>query len=453
MVSFDKIYFTGEKFMKEVLFYLKKLIKKDDTVVVATSGGPDSMCLLHLLCELNRDNYFKIVVAHVNHNLRIESLEEAEYVKSFAKKNNLNYEYREIKEYNNNIENDAREKRYNYFKEIVKMYHAKYLMTAHHGDDLMETIFMRLTRGSSLKGYSGFKKETKVDDFMIIRPLITLTKKDITDYMDSNHFKYFVDKSNFSKKYTRNRYRLDILPFFKKENKNVHLRFLKFSEELMQVSDFLDKYIKTVHDKLKSDDGYQINELLELDDFILKKLFQYELSLIYIDNLYLVEDKHILNILSLIKSNKSNLKINLPDNVVAIKEYNYFKIDYNKKRCKDYSYEIKGEVKTPRGKIKVISDSNLKSNYIIRLNSKDLALPLRVRNRHQGDRMAIKNLGGSKKIKDILIDVKMTKEFRDDFPIVTDSKDVILWLPGVKKSKFDVETNGIYDIILSYEEE
>jgi len=110
-------------------------------------------------------------------------------------------------------------------------------------------------------------------------------------------------------------------------------------------------------------------------------------------------------------------------------------------------------VKTPRGKIKVISDSNLKSNYVIRLNSKDLALPLRVRNRHQGDRMAIKNLGGSKKIKDILIDVKMTKEFRDDFPIVTDSKDVILWLPGVKKSKFDVETNGIYDIILSYEEE
>lgn len=439
--------------MKEVLFYLKKLIKKDDTVVVATSGGPDSMCLLHLLCELNRDKYFKIVVAHVNHNLRVESLEEAEYVKSFANKYNLIYEYREIKEYNNNIESDAREKRYNYFKEIVNMYHAKYLMTAHHGDDLMETIFMRLTRGSSLKGYSGFKKETKMDNFMIIRPLITLTKKEILEYMDSNNYKYFIDKSNFSRNYTRNRYRLDILPFFKKENKNVHLRFLKFSEELIQVSEFLDKYIKKMHDKLKTEDGYKISELLELDDFILKKLIEYELSLIYINNLYLVEDKHIKNIILLIKNNKSNLKINLPNDVMAIKEYNYFKIDYNKKRCKDYIFGIKNEVKTPRGKIKVINESNLKSNYVIRLNSKDLSLPLRVRNRHDGDKISVKNMNGSKKVKDILIDIKMPKEIRDDFPIVTDSKDVILWLPGVKKSKFDVETNGIYDIILSYEEE
>jgi len=207
--------------MKEVLFYLKNLIKKDDTIVVATSGGPDSMCLLHLLCELNRELNFKIVVAHINHNLRKESLEEAEYVKKFAEENKLIFEYREIKEYNNNVESDAREKRYIYFKEIVNKYQAKYLMTAHHGDDLMETILMRLTRGSSLKGYSGFKKVTKVDNFMIIRPLITLTKKEITDYMDTNNFKYFVDKSNFSRKYTRNRYRLDALPFFKKENKNV----------------------------------------------------------------------------------------------------------------------------------------------------------------------------------------------------------------------------------------
>jgi len=439
--------------MKEVLFYLKNLIKKDDTIVVATSGGPDSMCLLHLLCELNRELNFKIVVAHINHNLRKESLEEAEYVKKFAEENKLIFEYREIKEYNNNVESDAREKRYIYFKEIVNKYQAKYLMTAHHGDDLMETILMRLTRGSSLKGYSGFKKVTKVDNFMIIRPLITLTKKEITDYMDTNNFKYFVDKSNFSRKYTRNRYRLDALPFFKKENKDVHLHFLKFSEELANVSDFLERYLKELHYSLKTHNGYLINELLKLDDFILKKFIQYELSLIYIDNLYLVDDRHIFNIIKLIKSGKSNLNINLPNKILAIKEYNYFKFDYNKERYKEFDFILKDEVSIDNSKIKVIEKSNLNSNNIIRLNSKDIKLPIHIRNRHDGDKIIIKNLGGSKKVKDVLIDVKMPKELRNNFPIVTDSEDVILWLPGVKKSKFDVETNGIYDIILSYEEE
>ena len=80
-------------------------------------------------------------------------------------------------------------------------------------------------------------------------------------------------------------------------------------------------------------------------------------------------------------------------------------------------------------------------------------MPIIIRNRKNGDKMLVKNLGGAKKIKDIFIDEKISMAKRDNFPVVTDSLDTILWLPGVKKSKFDVERNGIYDIILSYEEE
>lgn len=435
--------------MKEILSYLKKLLYNGDMVVVATSGGPDSMCLLNLLCKTNA----KIIVAHVNHKLRIESEEEAEFVKNFASSHNLIYEYMEIKEYNHdNLENAARQKRYAFFKSLITKYHAKYLMTAHHGDDLMETILMRLTRGSSLKGYSGFHKVVEMESYKIIRPLITLTKSDIIKYMDTNNYKYYIDESNYSKEITRVRYRLDCLPFFKNENKNVHLKFLKFSEELDKASIFIDKYITKLIKDLECKNGISIKKLQDLDDFLIEKVIEHLLSIYYPNDLFLISDKHKKLVIDLIYSSKSNLTIDLPNNIIAIKEYDVLKLD-TKRKEQVYKYEFIDEIHTPSGVIKKISSSSQNSNYILRLNSKKLKLPLIIRNRYNGDKMEIKNLGGSKKVKDILIDSKISKEKRKTIPVVTDSENNVLWLPGVKKSKFDVESNEIYDIILLYEEE
>ena len=440
--------------MKRVLLYLNSLLKENDTIVIATSGGPDSMCLLHLLCELKSSMGLKIIVAHVNHKLRKKSEEEAIFVKKVCEKNNLIFEYMEILKYNDdNLENDARIKRYEFFDKLVSIYHAKYLMTAHHGDDLMETILMRLTRGSSIKGYSGFKKEFVYKNYTIVRPLITETKKDIQNYMDQNGFKYYVDESNFSEKYTRNRYRMVMLPFLKKEEPEVHHKFLKFSEELISVNNFLENYIKDLLPKMKDNFGYKIDELKKLDHFLLKKVIEYTLSEIYIDDLFLVSDKHTNLIIGLIRSSKSNNRINLPNNYRAIKSYNYYKIvKVNKEDS--YEYTLEDQVRLPNKMvIKKVSNREGKSNNILRLNSKNVKLPLKVRSRKNGDKMMVKNLGGTKKIKDIYIDEKIPVEKRNEIPVVTDANNTILWLPGVKKSKFDVETNGIYDIILSYEEE
>lgn len=435
--------------MKDIIIYLDKLLSNNQVVVVATSGGPDSMCLLNLLCKFD----VKIIVAHVNHKLRSESEEEAEFVKSFALDKGLIYEYMEIKEYNHdNLENDARIKRYAFFNELISKYHANYLMTAHHGDDLMETILMRLVRGSSLKGYSGFKNEIDMNTYKLIRPLITLTKKDIIEYMDNNHLKYFVDKSNYSRDYTRNRYRLDCLPFFKKEDKNVHLKFLKFSEELDKANVFINDFVLKIIDDLKLNDGLCVSKLKELDSFLLQRVIEYELSKMYPNDLFLINDKHTELIINLIKSDKSNLKVNLPNKIVAIKEYDVLKV-IKEKDNNEFYYELNDFVYVPNGIIKRINNSDNKSNYVIRLNSKEIELPLIVRNRINGDKMEVKNLMGSKKVKDILIDSKVPISKRNDIPIVTDSKNSILWVPGVKKSKFDVESNGIYDIILLYEEE
>ncbi len=440
--------------MKRVLLYLNSLLKENDTIIVATSGGPDSMCLLHLMCELKSKLNLKIIVAHVNHKLRAESEEEALFVKEVSDKYNLIYEYMEILEYNDdNLENDARTKRYEFFNKLVKKYHANYLMTAHHGDDLMETILMRLTRGSSLKGYSGFKKEFAYEDYTIVRPLITETKKDIQNYMDEHGYKYYIDQSNFSENYTRNRYRMKVLPFLKNEDPLVHRKFLKFSEELTDVNNFLEKYIENLINEISDEEGIKVTELRKLDKFLLKKVIEYTLTKIYIDDLFLINDKHTNLIIGMIRSDKSNNQVNLPNNYRAVKSYNNYKIVKENKE-NEYEYILEDKIILPNNKIiKKVEKKEGKSNYILRLNSKDIELPIKVRSRQNGDRISVKNLKGTKKVKDIYIDEKIPVEKRREIPIVTDSNDTILWLPGVKKSKFDVESNGIYDIILSYEEE
>ena len=441
--------------MKQVIDNLTNILKKNDIIVVATSGGPDSMCLVHLLWKLKDELDLNIIVAHVNHKLRVESEEEKVFVEEYAKEHGLPFEYMEIKEYSHdNLEREAREKRYEFFKKVVKKYHAKYLMTAHHGDDLVETIMMRLVRGSSLKGYGGFKEIALMNNYKIVRPLIRVTKDEILEYMEDNHLKYYVDESNYSLDYTRNRYRMEVLPFLKAENSNVHLKFLKFSQELNEVNLFLDKYIVNTLKEIKDDSkGIDIKKLLKLGDFLAKKVIEYELSLVYGNNLFFVSDKHTEQIFKLIKGDKSNSEINLPNGFVARKIYNRLKIEHNKE-WQTFSYILDSdEVKIPSGKIRVIKKSASKSNYVIRLCSEDIKLPIIVRSRKNGDKMAVKKMRGTKKIKDIFIDEKVPMDKREIFPIVTDSENNILWLPGVKKSKFDVESNGICDIILQYEEE
>ena len=449
----DKIIRHG-RIMKRVLIYLHTLLRKNDCIVVATSGGPDSMCLLHLLCELKQELNLKLIVAHVNHNLREASKMEASFVQKVCEENNLIYEYLEIKDYGQeNIEQAARLKRYNFFDELVHTYHAKYLMTAHHGDDLMETILMRLTRGSSLKGYAGFKKEYEKDNYKVVRPLITQTKQEIIEYMDNLGLKYFIDESNFSDKYTRNRYRKNILPFLKQEDPQVHHKYLKFSEELISVNNFLETYISNLIKDISDEGGLKIDKLKELDNFLLRKVIEYTLNAIYINDLFLVNDKHTDLIIGMIRKGKSNSSITLPNNYQALKSYNYYKIEKINKEAA-YEYILEDEVILPNQKaIRKVSQKEDKSNNTIRLNSKDITLPIKIRTRKNGDRMLVKNLNGTKKIKNIFIDEKIPIAKRGEIPIVTDSNNTILWLPGVKKSKFDVETSGIYDIILSYEEE
>ena len=441
--------------MKDVIEYLLKLLNDSDYIVTAISGGPDSMCLLDILIKVRKSKKVNIVVAHVNHNVRVaESEFEKVQVENYCKDNNLIFEYMKIEKYENtNFHDYARSVRYNFFNKLVKKYNAKYLMTAHHGDDLMETVLMRIVRGSSLSGYAGFNKESKLKDYKIIRPLITKTKLEIQNYMDSNNLWYAIDKSNSKDVYTRNRYRKYILPKLKDENENVHLKFLKFSEKISEVSNFLEKYTNKVYDELIKDKKINIKSLLKEDKIVIDNVLSKYLYSFYKNNIHLINDINIETIYNCMNNKKSSLSIDLPGNFRFIKSYNlgYIMSDENKTI---YKYKLKDSINIKGyGTIKKLESSKETDNNILYLDSNDIALPLYVRCRKIGDKMHVKNMKELKKVKNIFIDCKIPIELRDTYPIVVDSNDNILWIPGLKKSQFDRKNSTKYDIILKYEQE
>lgn len=440
--------------MQEVYNFIRNDIglKPDDAVVIGVSGGPDSMALLYIMNEFKEKMGLKLICAHINHNVRKESDKEKEDLERYCKKNNIIFEYIKIKKWgDDNFHNEARSIRYNFFEELIENYDAKYLMTAHHGDDLIETILMRIVRGSTLKGYSGFNRIVEKENYTIVRPLMTLTKDEIIEFNENNNIEYAIDSSNLEDHYTRNRYRHTILPFLKKEEINVHKKFMKFSETLLENNNYIDKEAKKVFNDVFVNGILDIEYFKTFDKVIQTKIIYSILEKIYGDDLLIIGDIHVELIFNLLNSNKPNSVVHLPNNVIVIKTYNELSFSYDDELNTEYEIEIQQIVNLPNGKIiEKITDTIDNSNNIIRLNSREITLPLYVRNRKDGDKMDVKGLNGSKKISDIFIDSKIKPNDRLTWPVVLDSKNTIVWLPGLKKSKLDKKTTEEYDIILRY---
>lgn len=438
--------------MNEILIDHEFKFHKGDVIVVGCSTGPDSMALMDMLLKIRLKYDLSLICAHVNHNVRKESYDEAIFMQDYCEKNDICFETMLIEHYgDDNFHNEARNIRYRFFERLVNKYNANYLMTAHHGDDLMETILMRIVRGSNLNGYAGFKKVVDMGTYLLVRPLIAFTKEELLEYDKVNNVTYFIDSSNSKMKYTRNRYRKRVLPFLKEEDANVHKKFYKFSENLICASEFIEKERNKAISKVLENGKVVIPKFLEIDEFLQKEILYFLMYIYYQDDLILLNDRHIELLESLITGNKKNATVNLPNDVIAIREYDYFYLRREMDELTTYEIELGDNVELPNHhSIKKIDYSIDNSNFICRLSSEEVKLPLTVRTRKIGDKISVKGLNGSKKVKDIFIDAKIKKEDRDLWPIVVDSLDRIAWIPGLKKSKFDKKNEEGYDIILKY---
>lgn len=433
---------------KDLLTNLNLNIPHNTYLVVGTSAGPDSMALLHYLMT-NTNN--PLVVAHINHNKRTISIEEEKYLSTFCKQNNITFESTTIKEYTqNNFENEAREKRYKFYEQILKKYNSKYLFLAHHGDDLVETILMKIARGSNLEGYAGIKTIAQKNNYYIIRPFLEYTKNDLITYNKENNIKYYIDESNQDTTYTRNRYRHHLLPLLKEENPNIHKMFLKYSQTLLEYNTYINDTINYIYPQIINNTTLNIETFKTQHPFLQKNILYKFLNNYYNNKSNIIKESHIGALLNIINNPKPNLTTNLPQQTIARKSYNHLYIEKQTSKNTNYKIPLQDVNTIDNITIKKIKESQTDGNDICRLNSKELNLPLYLRNRLPGDYIETLGLNGKKKIKEIFIEKKVPQNQRDTYPILVDAKGQIIWLPNLKKSKFNSQNNSFYDIILKY---
>ena len=230
---------------------------------------------------------------------------------------------------------------------------------------------------------------------------------------------------------------------------NVHRKFLGFSKLLNEYESFLDKYVDS--SGLCNSNSIDISLFIKEDEVVQRRVVENILKRIYEDNISIVNSTHVESIMDLIKSSKPNLSIKLPNNIDVIKEYDrvsFIRLNLSKD---NYDIVLDKDAILPNGKtLCFVREEDSDSNYVCRLDSISISLPLHVRNRRNGDKIYVKHLHGSKKVKDIFIDEKIPISKRNEWPIVVDSNNVIIWIPGVKKSKYNKEKNEKCDIIIKY---
>lgn len=429
-------------------------INENMPLVVGVSTGPDSMALLHLLQKTK----YKIICTHINHGVRKESAEEEKYLNEYCKKNNIIFEHYKIEDYKEkNFENEARKYRFLFFEKILEKYKSKYLFLAHHGDDLIETILMKITRGSNIEGYEGFKEistnyNQNNEKYYIIRPLIKYTKKELINYNNINKIKYYTDITNKENICTRNRYRNQILPILKLEDPQIHKKFLKFSETLQEYDNYIKFISANIIDSIYKNSTLNLTEFKKLELFIQKNILFIILQKLYQNKANIIKENHINNIINIINNSKPNLEIKLPQNLTITKEYEKLIFNKNKQYQDSYIIKLQKENNIKNKIIRIVNSEETDGNDVFRLNSHDIALPLYIRNRKKGDYIELYGTNGKKKIKEIFIEAKIPIEERNNYPLVVDANDNILWIPNLKKSKFNSKKHEIYDIILKCNE-
>ena len=323
-----------EKILETINKY--KLINKNDKIVVGVSGGPDSMCLLHVLNNIKKQLGIEIFVAHINHMIRKEAQEETEYVSKYCK--NIGIEcyikYVDVinKSYNEKMgtEEAGRKARYDFFEEVANKVGANKIATAHNSNDNAETVLMNIIRGA---GTSGLKGIEPIRDNKYIRPIIECERNEIEEYCKKNNLQPRIDKTNFENVYTRNKIRNILIPELKDMfNPNIIEALNKLSVVAREENDFIKRYAESImkNELIISKD--EENKILVLD---LKKFNNQEKVIknrIILNGIYFVlgstqgiEKIHVNDVVKMCEKNignkfltpKKNIKISVGKNMIT----------------------------------------------------------------------------------------------------------------------------------------
>jgi tRNA(Ile)-lysidine synthase len=428
------------------------MLKRGDRVVVALSGGPDSVALVHALALLKTSCGIKLHAAHLEHGIRgDESLEDMRFVEGLCGDLSLPVTtHREdvpelARSQKLSIEAAARKARYAFFERVLEATGFNKIATGHNANDNAETVMLNIIRGSAIAGLTGIRPAVEE---RVIRPLIETTRDEIITYLEENGITYRLDSSNLDNRYERNRVRQTLMPLLERE---FNPRIVDSLARTASVFSMLDEYFKAEAGEALKTCCRSENTRTEIDLGAFVKLPRaVRLFTLYSILRSLEGDRQVVSfdnlntLLVFAAESRSGSRMDIGSGIAAVREYDRLVIGLSLDPGEDFevTLEVPGKVLAGSSGVALTAEvlSERPSNGDISTNGStayfDLAglkPPLVVTNWRRGDRFVPFGLSGSKKVHDIFIDGKVPASRRGKIPIIRDSEGII-WIAGVRRA-------------------
>lgn len=415
---------------KEVLEFIKskKLILPGETIGVAVSGGVDSMSLLHFLNANKEELDCNVVAITVDHLLRGEnSAGDATFVKTWCKENGVYCHKFSVdagaiaKQKNMTIEEAAREGRYNIFNNLINENVVDKIALAHHVSDQVETILLHLFRGAGLNGAVGM---TEVRDGMFIRPFLNTTKEDIVRYAAKNYIEHVDDETNVNNAFNRNYLRNVVIPKLQQRWEGLEQNILNFANSCREDNEYILSHVNTNGIILDGNVAKIPLIYFHYDNSVINRIIFFTLK--QLNAVKDIEKKHIDLIKDITKLDNGK-KVNLPNNLVAQKEYDYitiYKVD-KKTITQEFPFKV-GKINFDNLyeiSVKKTSKIDLPKNALM-VDASLIPSTAVWRTRKSGDSFT-KFGGGTKSLKNYLVDKKVPNRIRSLIPILANNKEVL----------------------------
>jgi tRNA(Ile)-lysidine synthase len=421
---------------------LDTLLGKNETIAIALSGGADSVALLHYMLSVSKLYPVKIIALNVEHGIRGEaSKSDTEFVAELCKKLNVELLRYEVdspayaKEQKLTLEQAARALRYNCFYDAINSGKCDKVATAHHLSDNAESILLNLFRGTGLKGVTGIEQNF---ENKIIRPFLNVEKNEITDYINKNGLSFVTDQSNFDDEFTRNHIRLNVMTEIKKSFPEVEKSISRFSQIAKLENDYIEEQAKNALN-IKTD-SVQIS--LPLHPALIARCAIMAMQALGTEKDW--EKAHVDSIQALSRS-ANGTKIDLKNNLSAIKEYDEIVIYKNKSKFEQQIPFALGSVQFNGLKLEIsLIKKQISLSDGLFADADKIPDSAVIRTKRDGDKFT-KFGGGTKKLNDYLTDKKVPLRLRDNLAIIANGNDIlaIFGLAISDKIKVDENTKNI----------
>lgn len=428
------------------------LLPNGEKVLLAVSGGADSVALLYILNKLIPN---VIHIAHINHQLRgDESLKDEEFVKSLAKKFNLPVTVESVnvklyaKENKLSIETAARQLRLAALWQIANENKYNIIATAHHKNDNAETVIHRLMRGTGFRGLAGIRPKTVINCKTFVRPLLCLSRKEIEDYLKNQNISWQSDHTNLDCRFTRNRIRHKLMPYLQKNTPNLIELLGSLSKHCAILTNNLEKLSHAAEQVcfISKDDKQitiDLTKYLKQPPPVQVELIQKALALLEC-GLREYTFEHYRKIIDFVKSAQAGKTLTVPGKIKIAKRYDSFFVTTSQQKTLEEQIEI--ELKVPGKTVfknyeietEVLENfdikniRNKKDNLIEWFDYEQIKLPLIARLRRQGDKFKPFGQNEFKKVGKFFTSQKIDIELRNRVFLICDSQK-ILWLVPVRR--------------------